>query len=60
MEDLKELIKRSGLKKGYIADQLKIGRTHLSACLSGSRVLAPEKVIEIKQMCKKVIEISEK
>jgi ATP phosphoribosyltransferase len=55
MEKLKEKIKQSGLKQGFIADKIGIGASHLSMMLNGNATMPEDVRNKINQLLSKVI-----
>ena len=54
MNRLKDLIGASGLKHKYIAEQLGIDKTYLSAMLNGHRQMPEKTQVEIARICSRV------
>lgn len=54
MEKLKEKIKQSGLKQGFIADKIGVGASHLTMMLNGNATMPEDIRNKINQLLSKV------
>lgn len=55
MEKLKEKIKKSGLKKSFIAEKIDIGASHLIMMLNGNATMPEDVRNKINELLSKVI-----
>jgi len=55
MEKLKEKIKQSGLKQGFIADKIGVGASHLTMMLNGNATMTAETELAINKILDKYL-----
>jgi len=55
VEKLKEKIRQSGLKQGFIADKVGVGPSHLTMMLNGNATMPEDVRNKINQLLDKVI-----